>query len=193
MPTSRIDPPKVTPQSPSGPRTKVVISANDLLPAPRPPLTPGGWVGRRHAGVSRAQLHPVPSSTPADLLSTSPGRPNLFLPVAPGPQHTPQTPTREGREQLLHPPVPLTLLLTALPRGVCSFPPLPAPRQPGHLPGCPRKDLAASAALPAPVQRPPGQEREAVPRTLPGVPCAPWHPVSPLPARHPREQPWCLL
>lgn len=58
MPTSRTDPPKVTPQSLSGPYTKLGTSAHDPPPAPRPPLTPGGWVGRRHPGVSRAQLHP---------------------------------------------------------------------------------------------------------------------------------------
>lgn len=52
----------------------------------------------------------MPSSTPADLLNASPGRPNLFLPVAPGPRRTLQTPTGEGREQLPHPPAPTMLL-----------------------------------------------------------------------------------
>lgn len=47
-------------------------------------------MGRRHPGVSHA------GSTPADLLSASPGQSNLFLPVVPGPRRTPQTPTGEG-------------------------------------------------------------------------------------------------
>ncbi|XP_069649145.1 collagen alpha-1(I) chain-like [Haliaeetus albicilla] len=85
----------VTPQSAAGHPTQAGTGARDLPPAPRPPPIPGGWVGRRHPASA------VPGSTPADLLSASPGRPNLFLPVAPGPRCTPQTPTGEGREQLL--------------------------------------------------------------------------------------------
>lgn len=73
-------------------------------------LQGAGWASSTPASA-------VPSSTPADLLSASPGRPNLFLPVVPGPQRTPQTPTGEGREQLPRPPAPPTLLPAALPRG----------------------------------------------------------------------------
>lgn len=60
VPTSVTDPlpRKMTPQSPAKHPTQTGTGARSLLPAPRPPPTPGGWVGRRHLGVSHAQLHP---------------------------------------------------------------------------------------------------------------------------------------
>lgn len=59
---------------------------------------------RSWGGVGQRLTLGCPGSTPADLLSASPGRPNLFLPVVPGAQLMPQTPTGEGREQLPRPP-----------------------------------------------------------------------------------------
>lgn len=61
---------------------------------------------RSWGGVGQRLTLGCPGSTPADLLSASPGRPNLFLPVVPGAQLMPQTPTGKGREQLPRPPLP---------------------------------------------------------------------------------------
>lgn len=86
-------------------------------------------------------------------------------------------PTGEGREQLRHPP----RAASAPARGSPQTPATTSTQVPRH--GCPRRDLTAAAALPAPVQRPLGQEEEAVPPTMPGS--TPWHPAGPLTARAP--------
>lgn len=90
-------------------------------------------------------------------------------------------PTSEGREQLQHPSCTANTPARCPDQGSPQSPTTTSTQVPGH--GCPRKDLAAGTTLPAPVQRPPGQEEEAVPPTMPGSTL--WHPASPLPAGAP--------
>ena len=138
------------------------------MPVTRRQLRGAGWAGSTPASA-------VPSSTPADLLSLSPGRPNLFLPVVPGPGvRRKRLPGRAGSSSRVPPPRAAD---AALPGGPCSPP--PPPSSPGTLPAVPGGTWQPVPRSPPQCKgRREGREGRRCPPPRRGSPAAPGEPAA---------------